>query len=370
VVTPGAAYLYGIFIWDTGFHVLGLLHGGPKARQLAVWGIAAMLAAQDGSGRVIRVLRRDGPWDVPELGTQAPGILTYAANRLYETARPGFEQAALRAQLADFYPRLARFHEWFFARTDQGRGLCRWHNEDSGWDTSPRWDGGVRESLDLNCWHYLDELELGQMARTLGKNAEATAWEARAAALRERIRRYHWNEALGVYNDTGPDGNPTSVITPVIVWPLWVGIATPEQASRTLAHVVDPKELGTPWPLACAAANLPVYNPRDYWRGPTWINLSWVAFRGLERYGFRREAAALREKTLDLIARTPVLYEYYDSQKGDGLGSADYGWTSALYIDLVMDKEGTVRPLPGLRGIPSESPPLLPGKPALAPRRY
>ncbi len=101
----------------------------------------------------------------------------------------------------------------------------------------------------------------------------------------------------------------------------------------------DPDGLATPWPLASAAKKLPSYEPRGYWRGPAWINLNWVAIRGLERYEFKEQAAALREKTLKLVSRTPILYEYYDSQTGDGLGSTHYGWTAALFIDLVLDEE-------------------------------
>lgn len=41
-------------------------------------------------------------------------------------------------------------------------------------------------------------------------------------------------------------------------------------------------------------------------------------------------------KTLDLITRSPILYEYYNPLTGDGLGSPHYGWTSSLYIDLIL----------------------------------
>ena len=37
------------------------------------------------------------------------------------------------------------------------------------------------------------------------------------------------------------------------------------------------------------------------------------------------------------MARTPVFYEYYNPINGDGVGSKNYGWTSALYIDLTLD---------------------------------
>jgi putative isomerase len=337
IISPGASYMRGIWIWDSGFHVLGLLHGGPKARQLALWQIEVMLSGQHQSGKIPREIHRDGPKFLGEFGIQAPGILTLAANRLFDTARSETERDAVKAKLAEFYPAFIRNHEWFFANTDQGRGLCRWQGWDSGWDNSPRWDEGIKEALDLNCWLYLDRLELAALARTLGKADEARTWERRAEELKALIRKYHWNEALGCYNDTRPDGSPASAITPVIAWPLWTGVATPQQARRTLVHLQDPGELATAWPLASAARKLASYDPRGYWRGPTWINLNWITIRGMERFGFKQEAADLRAKTLELVARTPILYEYYDSQTGAGLGSAHYGWTAALFVDLALD---------------------------------
>jgi len=64
-----------------------------------------------------------------------------------------------------------------------------------------------------------------------------------------------------------------------------------------------------------------------------------IAIRGVERYGFKDKAATLREKTLKLVSRTPILYEYYDSQIGEGLGSPHYGLTAALFIDLGLDEK-------------------------------
>jgi putative isomerase len=339
IICPGSRFFYGIWLWDSGFHVLGLQYGGPKARQLALWQLEIVLNGQHDSGKLPRETWKSGAQFFGE-GVQAPGILTLAANRLYAAAATPAERAEMRASLEQFYPRLARNHEWFFQRLDAGRGLCGWTGPDSGWDSSPRWDSpGAKEALDLNCFLYLDRLQLAVMARTLGKATEAETWDQRAAVLRDLIRNHLWNSNLGIYNDTKPDGNPSALITPVIFWPLWTGVSTPEQARGVLPFLKDPKGLATPWPLPSVAVNSPTYRSGEFWRGGTWINLNWVAIRGLQRYGFADEAKSLRERTLELIALTPVLYELYDSQSGAPVGSPHYGWTSALYIDLVMRPE-------------------------------
>jgi Trehalase len=338
VLSPGVEYLRGVWLWDTGFHLLGLLHGGPLARRLADWQLEVLVAGQHPEGKLPREVHRDGPQFLGEFGVQAPGLLTLAANRLHRTARDPGEAEALRARLAAYYPAFVANHEWFFAHADRGRGLCGWRDLDSGWDTSPRWDEGTLEALDLNCWLHLDRLELARMARTLGRPAEAEAWGRRAAELLELIRRHHWNDERGVYNDTLPDGRVGSALTPVIAWPLWTGVATADQARRTAAHLADPATLASPRPLASAAQDHPGYDPAGYWRGPAWVQLNWIAVAGLLRHGLRDQALALREDTLAMVARHRHLHEYYDSQTGAGLGSINQSWTAALYIDLLMDE--------------------------------
>ena len=336
IICPGDNYTRGIWIWDTAYHVLGLVHGGPKARKLGLWQIEVMLSGQHESGKLPREIWKDGPQFFGQYGIQAPGLLTLASNRLLQAADNEKERAELRKAMADFYPRLVKNNEWFFANTQTGDGLCTWKTVDAGWDTSTRWDKELLAALDLDCFLYLDCMELSQMARALGKKEEAKRWDAKARELCAAIRKLHWNEKLGIYNDVLPDKSVSDSITPVIFWPMWVGVATPKQAINAVKYLTDPKVFATKWTMPSVAAGDPGFLPRDYWRGPVWINLNWTAVRGLERCGQKAAAAALREKTLDLIARTPVIYEYYDPLTGDGLGSCNYGWSSALYIDLVL----------------------------------
>ena len=338
IICPGDRYKRGIWLWDSAFQVLGLAHGGPKARRLGLWQIEVMLSGQHESGKIPREIWRDGPKFVGQYGIQAPGLLTLAANRLLKVADSDEERAAVRKATADFYPRFVKNHEWYFANpTLTDIGLCIWKGWDSGWDTSTRWDKELRGALDLDCFLYVDRVELARMARTLGKKDEAKKWDARAKELRDTIRKFHWSEKVGIYNDVLADKSISDAITPAIYWPLWAGVATKKQAVKSAEYVSDPKMFGAKWPMPSVAVGDPRFMARSYWRGPVWINLNWVGIRGLERCGQKAAAAALREKTLDLIARTPVLYEYYDPLSGGGMGSLNYGWTSALYIDLVLE---------------------------------
>lgn len=335
IISPGQRYMRGIWLWDAAFHVFGLAHGGPKARRLGLWQIEVMLSGQEASGKIPREIWQKGPRSFGKHGIQPPGILTLAANRLLPAADRGEETASVLEAMAVFYPKLARNHQWFLDNTRTSNGLCTWKTVDS-WDTSPRWDRDVSAALDLNCWLYLDCEELAKMAGSVGKPDEAKEWTARAEELRRRINSVHWSEKLGVFNDALGDGSVSACLTPVVFWPLWVGLATEQQAKRTAQYLDAPRVFDVKWPLPSVAVEDPAFRPDDYWRGPVWINLNWVAIGGLQRYGDTDAAAVLREKTLDLIARSPILYEYYNPLTGEGLGSPHYGWTSALYIDLVL----------------------------------
>ena len=55
-------------------------------------------------------------------------------------------------------------------------------------------------------------------------------------------------------------------------------------------------------------------NPSS-WQGPIWINVNYLVFKGLVKYGYREEARELAEKTILLLGRDyerfGALHEYY-----------------------------------------------------------
>lgn len=339
IISPGANYMQGVWLWDSGFHILGLRHGHAKARQLALWQIEVMLSGQASDGRIPREVHTEGPLFLGTHGIQAPGILTLAANELLNAAADTRERQTVLTALADFYPKLVRNHDWYAANDDQGRGLSKWEGWDSGWDNSPRWDACGKESIDLNAWLYLDQTELARLAHSLGKLDDEKSWLARAETFKQKIRQYEWNEALGVFNDTACDGNVISLLTPAIYFPVWAGITTPAEATRAFAYLDSPQQFGTAYPLPSVAAGDAHFWEAGYWRGPTWVNLNWVVVQALKQQGRTAQAEALRDKTLEMVAKTKIPYEYYSALTGAPLGSKSYGWTAALFVDLALEKK-------------------------------
>jgi mannosylglycerate hydrolase MGH1-like protein len=72
---------------------------------------------------------------------------------------------------------------------------------------------------------------------------------------------------------------------------------------------------------------------RRYWRGPTWINSSWLVWLGLLRLGYEEQAATLASGVISAVARAGVR-EFYGPFDGRGMGSSDFAW-STLAVELL-----------------------------------
>jgi hypothetical protein len=72
---------------------------------------------------------------------------------------------------------------------------------------------------------------------------------------------------------------------------------------------------------------------RRYWRGPAWVNSSWLVWRGMVRLGYEQEAAALARAITETVSREG-LREYYDPHTGRGMGAEHFAW-SALALELL-----------------------------------
>jgi hypothetical protein len=325
-VTPSKRhYFRGIWLWDAAFNALLLARGGAEARALARGQLENFLDNGMADGHLPREI-----WvGAVNPGTQPPGVLTWAALAVTDATGDG-------TTLAADYARLSANHDWFARTRDtDGDGLAEWSGTDSGWDNSPRWDGGLVNALDLACWLQLDAALLGEMAERLARTAEAAAWRAEAEARARAIRERFFDRQDGFFYDRAlSTGEPVRVKTPATFLPLYLGIATQEQADAVAAHVTEPSVFATPFALPTAAPSSSAYDPDNYWRGPVWILTNAFAIWGLERYGHRAAAAALRERTRAMMAAQEVLYEYYDSQTGQGIGAPNFTWSAAFHLLL------------------------------------
>src|SRR5690606_16503576 len=81
------------------------------------------------------------------------------------------------------------------------------------------------------------------------------------------------------------------------------------------------------------------FDPVRYWRGPIWINMNWLIWRGLRQHGQHGLAAGLRQAMLDVV-RHGGCYEYFHPYTGEGIGAREFSWTAALVLDLMSHPPG------------------------------
>lgn len=256
-----------------------------------------------------------------------------------------------RMLLADLFPALLRYHRWWERERDfDGDGLVALVHRWEGWDTSPRWDDGFPiEPADVNAFHVAGLDALANMAEGLDRPQLAAGLRARVAELTDVFRARMWDAELGYFTDRRPLDADASVgvLTPGAAIPLAFGLATPDQAEAIVQHLTDPETLWTRFPFPSVAANHPNFAPRDYWRGPVWINVNSFVLDGLRCVGRDDLAAELLRRTVDLMTHTgvPTANEYYDPLTGDGLGAFDLGW-SGLVGDWLIRHVAGVQPQP------------------------
>jgi hypothetical protein len=113
-----------------------------------------------------------------------------------------------------------------------------------------------------------------------------------------------------------------------------------EIAHRLVAYLFDERRFWTAVPAPSVALDEPSFSLREhfdglrrYWRGPTWVNSSWLLWRGLVRLGYEAQAATLAGAITDTLSREG-LREFYDPHDGRGMGATDFAW-SALALELL-----------------------------------
>ncbi|HZZ58994.1 MAG TPA: trehalase family glycosidase [Opitutaceae bacterium] len=208
---------------------------------------------------------------------------------------------------------------------------------ESGWDFSSRWlrDGRTLAAIettdiapvDLNCllWH---------LESTLG---------LRAAAERRRqaIQALCWDPRSGWFQDYDVSaGRPTGRLSLAGVFPLFFGLASPEQARAVAARLR--RDFLEPGGLVTTRADT-----GQQWDWPNgWAPLQWMAIQGLRRYGETALADEIARRWIALnrqvYRRTGKLMEKYNvvdtrlpAGGGEYPGQDGFGWTNGVLAALM-----------------------------------
>ena len=214
---------------------------------------------------------------------------------------------------------------------------------ESGWDHSTRCSDKWLEHLpvDLNAILYTREKDMAMFFKILGNIERAKFWINQADTRAETINKLMWDETQGFYFDYNYKLlaiNPHPSLAGF--YPLWAGLATPDQAARVVKDWLPKFER--------IGGLLTTLETREnhQWAAPNgWSPLQWLVVAGLERYGFELEAKRIMRAWCDnnanVFAQTGALWEKYNvenigAESEGGLYGAlqGFGWTNGVFWDF------------------------------------
>jgi alpha,alpha-trehalase len=258
------------------------------------------------------------------------GYLLEVCDLPVATSKPGCEKSAEFKLSADYY---------------KGDRSMR----ESGFDVSFRFGpfGAATHHyapVCLNSLLYKTEKDLEQIARWLGDNIHATKFRALAQFRQQQMTRYLWDQERGFFFDYNFVTKKMSAYKyATTFYPLWAGLATPEQAKAV--EVISrgfERPGGLPMSLNDTGAQ---------WDLPYgWGNIEMLAVDGLRRYGFNGDADRIAYEFLSTVAenfrRDGNIREKYNVvtksseshvELGYHMNVVGFGWTNAAFLELLHD---------------------------------
>ena len=194
----------------------------------------------------------------------------------------------------------------------------------------------------LNSLLYKTEKDLQDIAQQLGRSDDAKRWAGRAEQRKKLINQYLWDQDRGMFFDYNFDSGKRSTYEyATTFFPLWVGLATPEQAQAVAKNLkifehpggvaMSPYETGAQWDLPYG-----------------WAPLQLIPVEGLRRYKFDADADRVSYEFLSTVAanfkREGTIREKYDVitrsseahvTEGYQANVVGFGWTNGVYLQLL-----------------------------------
>jgi len=224
---------------------------------------------------------------------------------------------------------------------------------ESGWDMTPRFDRRALNYLpvDLNALLYKYETDFAKAARIFGDKRTAAFWDDAAAQRKTAMDELMWDSIHGLYYDYNyvkqKRGGTSSLAA---YYPLWAGMASEKQAAtlvKSLRKFEHKGGLSTTDALPLGQfvlGSLPTQ-----WAYPNgWAPLHFLVVKGLERYGYHKDARRVAMKwlktNLQWFNDDHVFLEKYNvvspekpPVKGLYPSQTGFGWTNAVFERFCQD---------------------------------
>ncbi|KAF3920501.1 hypothetical protein ABW20_dc0107870 [Dactylellina cionopaga] len=398
------------FLWDEGFHLLPVIEWDVD---LAMDIVKSWFNLIDDNGWIAReqILGEEARSKVPkEFQTQYPHYanpptLLLVLTRFIEkwVNHTNHQQPSLQGdisqimeQMAEFgaepylrkiYPLLRRQYYWFrdtqsgeirtYDRTAfsskegyRWRGRAPGYCLTSGIDDYPRAEPPHPGELhvDLISWMAFSARLIKNIAIALGEMDDAREYGRHEEAMLHNIDDLHWNKEHGCYCDATVDSFEESIhvchVGYVSIFPFLLGLLPhdSEKLGSILNIIGDEEQLWSPFGLRSLSRQDEFYSKgENYWRGPIWVNMNYLAILRLKEYGsvegpYQKQAAKLyKELRVNVVnnvfrvwEKTGFAWEQYEQETGNAKGVQHFlGWTSLVVNIMALPETVEVIPTPG-----------------------
>ena len=241
------------------------------------------------------------------------------------------------------YGMLKRYLDWWFAnRLDEESGLITAVFEETFIPHLGR--AGEYAAVDTNVEVYVGCQYTEELARSLGKAADADDIRERKLRLKQSINRYLWNDTVGAYFPYFVKEHRLSErLMASTFFPLRMGIADADKQKRLLTLLTAQEHFN--WeciPLTSVSMKDPAfvttkggYQGNASWSGNVWTLINEMVLRGLLDCGEHALAAELAVKTLRAFNHNCT--EFVNPFDGSGHGVQQYAWTASQYLELLVE---------------------------------
>tara|TARA_B100001971_G_scaffold175931_3_gene169767 strand:+ start:3217 stop:4368 length:1152 start_codon:yes stop_codon:yes gene_type:complete len=277
-------------------------------------------------------------------------------------AKTALETATLtgnEAFLSRAYDACAAWDRWLSRNRDSREtGLCEaFCQHDTGHDNSPRFKGLPRTcpdenaaicpeagklpylAPDLSATVYGGRRALAEMALQLGRASEATMWQEKAEALRQKILQLCYDPEDECFYDVDADGAFVKVRGDVLTRVLCEHVVDQARFERIYArHIKNPQAFWAPYPLPSIALDDPSFVrelPPNSWGGASQALTALRAPRWFEHYGKKEDLNELMQRWVEALLAAPEFMQQMNPWTGEFSTSAGYSPAMCVFIDFV-----------------------------------
>ncbi|HET8991566.1 MAG TPA: trehalase family glycosidase [Candidatus Saccharimonadales bacterium] len=224
---------------------------------------------------------------------------------------------------------------------------------ESGWDMTPRFDRRALNFLpiDLNSLLYKYETDFARTARILGDKRKAAYWDDAARVRKDVIDTLMWDKLRSMYFDYNYVRKKRGdVFSLAAFFPLWAGMVDEERAAtlvKSLKRFEHKGGLSTT--DALPLKQFVLGSVPTQWAYPNgWAPLHFIVVKGLERYGYHKDARRIANKWLKtnlhwfnsenlFLEKYNVVNPEKPPVKGLYPSQTGFGWTNAVFERFAQD---------------------------------